>query len=159
MDATSVEWNLSALPDGPGSMEELARDLSALGAGTPGAISRWMSRPAVLRRVGLALAEAVPATASRVIASGDGAMVLGASVSLITGLPFAVVEADAVTFGEIHHGEDASLVAVDAADLTTVRSSMERAGMGRVTAHSVFGSTPEALFSTDTEGAVQWTER
>ncbi|MDR5700923.1 hypothetical protein [Agromyces aerolatus] len=159
MDATSTEWNLGALPDGHGSLEELARDLSALGGDAPGAVSRWMTRPAVLRRVGLALADEVPATANRIITGGEGAPTLGAAVSLITGLPFAVIDADQIVFGELHHGEDASLFAVTSTELEALRSTVERSTTGRLTTRCVFGASREAVFFTDDQGVVTWTER
>lgn len=52
---------------------------------------RFVTRPAILRRLGRFLAELVPATTDRLAAPAIGASLLGTAVSLETGLPLAIV--------------------------------------------------------------------
>ena len=52
---------------------------------------RFVTRPAILQRLGRFLAELVPPTTDRLAAPTLGAAIIGAAVSLETGLPFAVV--------------------------------------------------------------------
>lgn len=52
---------------------------------------RFITRPGILQRLGRFLAELVPPTTDRLAAPSLGAALIGAAVSLETGLPFAVV--------------------------------------------------------------------
>lgn len=54
---------------------------------------RFVTRPAILRRLGRFLADLVPPTTDRLAAPALGACLLGTAVSLETGLPLAVVRA------------------------------------------------------------------
>ncbi|TDE14375.1 hypothetical protein [Jiangella asiatica] len=163
MDAASVQRKstdpLAALPQGPGSALELAQDLAALGAGGRDAAGRWMSRPAVMRRIALLLAEGVPARATRVVVAGDGAEALGTGLSLAAGLPFAALSGDAtgLTFGEVHAGEDASLVAVHHDSLAGLRAWCDAHGLTAVHHQSVFGGSDAtgALFVVDAGGSIR----
>ncbi|GAB3836489.1 hypothetical protein ACFPIJ_22650 [Dactylosporangium cerinum] len=82
-------FTLAALDRSPAELAaELAADLWATSTGSVDAAARWLSRPALLRRLAEGLAGHVPATADRIAAGGPGAAALGAAVSLWTGLPF-----------------------------------------------------------------------
>jgi hypothetical protein len=163
MDTSSVKRNsgsshdeLSMLPTGAGSISELADDLSALKAGTPGSVALWASRPAVLRRVALMTSSRIPAEATRVVASGEGAMVLATAVALTAGLSFAVWNDDKFEFGEAHAGEDIALIAVNNKDLAGVIAWCEQRGIVVTTALSVFGPTGQgSLFITGDQGRVE----
>lgn len=151
MDATSAERNLAMLPSGPGSFEELARDLNALGGAAAGATSRWVTRPAVLRRIALALAEDVPAETTRIVVAGEGGTALGVALSLTTGLPFAVIDGDhSLELGELHHGEVTALRAVHEHDLGALEDAP--IDLGGSSAKCVFGSSQRALFAADADG-------
>lgn len=77
------------------------------------------ARPAILRRLARFLAARVPHETDRVAAPTLGAVVLGAAVSLESGLPLAVVRSDApartshgqrVVEGGLYHGEAVCLI-------------------------------------------------
>jgi hypothetical protein len=163
MDTSSVERNsgslrddLSTLPTGVGSLTELADDLSALKAGTPGSVGLWASRPAVLRRVALLVSSRIPAQATRVIATGEGAVVLATAVAMTAGLSFAVWNDGAFVFGEAHPSEDVALIAVNHSDLAAVASWCEQRSIAIAAALSVFGPAGQgSLFVSAEHGRVE----
>jgi hypothetical protein len=162
MDMSSVKRNseahdeLSMLPTGVGSITELAQDLAALKAGTPGSVARWACRPAVLRRVALMLAAGIPAEATRVIAVGEGGMAVAAAVALTAGLPFAVLGDNEVDFGEAHGSEDVALVATNHADLAAAVSWCHERRIQIVRAQAVFAPPGTAsLFTRDEHGRIE----
>lgn len=160
MNLTSVKWNdeagaeLSALLSGSEKVSELANDLAALKASTPGSIARWTSRPAVLRRVAMMLADRIPPEATRVIASGEGGTVLATAVALTAGLTFAVFEREVLTFGEAHAGEDVALVAIVDADLAPLLAWCEQNGIVVRHSQAVFGAGHGSLFTADEHGHI-----
>jgi hypothetical protein len=150
MDVTSVRRNIETLPSGAGSLAELERDLAALGAFGGGVAARWLARPAILRRVALALAERVPPSTSRIVASGDGALAIGTALSLTTGLALAAVEQSVpprVVFGELHRGESVVCVAANATDLELASGALTTLGARVLQALCVVGTGPSAMFS------------
>jgi hypothetical protein len=163
MDTSSVERNssslredLSTLPTGAGSLSELADDLSALKAGTPGSVALWASRPAVLRRVALLVSSRIPAQATRVIATGEGAMVLATAVAMTAGLSFAVWNDGGFEFGEAHASEDVALIAVNHSDLAAVTAWCEQQAIAIAAGLSVFGPTGHgSLFVSAEHGRVE----
>ncbi|GAA3195466.1 hypothetical protein ACFO1B_02860 [Dactylosporangium siamense] len=118
-------FTLAALDRSPGELAaELAADLWATSTGAADAAARWLSRPALLRRLAEGLAGHVPATADRIAAGGPGAAALGAAVSLWTGLPFVafpegsdVPDRDWCTpeLGELDRGDRVVVVALNGA--------------------------------------------
>lgn len=102
-------------PQVANGVAELAHDLSACWRlERLHDVSGWMSKPAILRRVGSLLGGRVGADIDRLVATGPGATALGAAVSLSTGLPFAVRVAEGSevieSWGEIHEGESLCVV-------------------------------------------------
>lgn len=96
-------------------LEELGLDLLATWdpIRVPDAVSSWMSRPGILRRVASALSATIAADVDRIVAVGPGALVLGSAVSLATGLPY-YAEDRGILFGSLHDGE--TVVVVSATD-------------------------------------------
>ncbi|MER7006941.1 hypothetical protein ABT297_28430 [Dactylosporangium sp. NPDC000555] len=96
---------------------ELAADLSAtwIGPLADEGHEEWMSRPSTLRRVAAALADGVSPRETRIVCVGPGAEVLGAAVSLATGLSFVAVavHGDAEErFGHVYDGERVAVIGV-----------------------------------------------
>lgn len=144
-------------------LAELAEDLTAAWQPDLGddAANEWLTRPAILRRIAGLLADSIPADVDRVIVTGGGCQVLGAAVSLTTGLPFAAIEsAEGPVFGTIHGGETVSVVSAVtplAGDLDT-RFARERLVVsGRQVVVDV-SSDPRpdvrALFRVDSAGVI-----
>ncbi len=133
-------------PHSVAALSELATDLTS--CWSPGAVDEvagWMSRPAVLRRVAAALAERVPPETDRLIASGPGALVLGAAVSLGTGLPFAAL-GEGARWGDVHAGEQLFAVAA-------VSSGLVRGPHGAIAVLIDDGSdSADALFRRGANG-------
>lgn len=143
MDTTSVKRKIESLPFGAGELDELASDLRALGGAESGAAERWVTRPAVLRRVARAFAEQVPQEVTRVVVGGEQAAAVGAALSLITGLPFVVVDTQGrVKIGEQHEGETVATFAIHAEDLPAGSHESGAAAVAR----SLFGTPPVGLF-------------
>jgi hypothetical protein len=97
---------------------ELRADLVADGE-LPDAdgVPAWMHRPGTLRRVASELAATLPERVDRILVAGPGAHVLGAAVSLATGVPFVGAQGDTIP------GERVAVVAVDAADAAAVAAA------------------------------------
>ncbi|MGB4136963.1 MAG: hypothetical protein WA971_10385, partial [Microbacterium sp.] len=92
-------------------LRELGADLHAVWSGEPRDAGLWMTRPSILRRVAAEAALRIDAGVDRIVAFGPGARVLGAAVSLSTGLPYCADEGGGV-FGDHHPGEIIALVSV-----------------------------------------------
>lgn len=87
---------------------ELRADLLAVAADPTGGLDpdRFCGRPAILRRVGALLAEALPADVEHLVTEGLCGMAVTAAVALHTGIPFAALPAGAGTGpGDLHRGE------------------------------------------------------
>lgn len=151
----SEDWlELSGLQSRSEVVSELANDLSALKASTPGSMTRWASRPAVLRRVAMLLADDIPPETTRVIAAGEGGTVLATAVALTAGLTFAVFEPEVLTFGEAHAGEDVSLVAIIDTDLHPLLAWCEQNKIVVRKVQAVFGTGHGSLFTVDPHGRI-----
>lgn len=109
---------------------------------------RFVTRPAILRRLGRFLADLVPATTDRLAAPAIGASLLGAAVSLETGLPLAVVRTGSDRDrpgtnrieGGLHRGERLTLVedvVVTGTRAATAVDELRRAGAVVTTVLSV----------------------
>jgi hypothetical protein len=101
---------------------ELLADLrSTSWADDPGRSAlAWTHRPAILRRVALALAALVPPDTDRILVIGPAASSLGTAVSLISGIPFRTVDSTEPG-GETNGHERIVLVAFFGEDLAAPR--------------------------------------
>jgi len=141
-------------------LDELSADLTASGGADD--IGAWISRPAVARRIALHIARRLPATIDRIVTAGPEASALAASVGLVTGLPWATVEAAAVGTGAIHPGEQIAVITAFASDIDDAVQAVRdrRAAPGAVLAiisseapnGMMDGSPVHSLFIRDGHG-------
>lgn len=100
------------------------------------------TRPSILRRLGRFLGQLVPAGTDRIAAPELGAVLLGAAVSMETGLPLVIVRKESKRYGtaraiegELRHGERVTVVEdVVTTGAQVVRAAGELAAAGAVVA-------------------------
>lgn len=95
--------------------DELLNDVIAVGVDENGRFQtdEILSRPTLLRRVAAGLAERLPATTDRLIATSADAP-LATAVSLHTGIAFALVEPHGQVRGELYPSDNAAAIRVAA---------------------------------------------
>jgi len=110
----------SALKHDPQAVRDgLRDDLRALAP--PGGVPDYwdvVTRPALLRRLAMLLAEHVDADADRIVASGKDAA-LATAVALHTGVPFAIIASGSTVHGELHGSERACWIEFQADPATS----------------------------------------
>jgi hypothetical protein len=159
--------------DGERLERELAEDLAASWPQLerPESAEEWLTRPAVLRRVAARVAESIPPEVNRIVGTGPGATTLATAASLVTGLPFAVVQSPATGapatadagFGCLHQGENVALVSVSPLPADAVDAVLSPHAVRRST--WIVVAAPEAqsreagpyrpLFTFDPGGAIR----
>ncbi len=127
--------DISVLTHDPRAVREgLRDDLRALAP--PGGVPDYWdvaTRPSLLRRVAMLIAESVPAGTDRIVASWSD-MALASAVSLHTGVPFAIIASETTAYGELHGSELACWIefqagAATSAHLQAVRDRDVRIGV------------------------------
>jgi hypothetical protein len=159
--------------DGERLERELAEDLAASWPelDRPECAEEWLTRPAVLRRVATRVAESIPPEANRIVGTGPGATALATAASLVTGLPFAVVQSPATVapatadagFGALHQGEDVALVSVSPMPADAVEALLSPHAVRRsawIVVAAPESQSPDAgpyrpLFTFDPSGAIR----
>ena len=109
-------------------LSDLASDLRAAGGyrsdGTPAAA---LSRPAILGRIGALLSSSVPPGTDRIVCIQEDTLI-GAAVSLHTGVPLVVVRDNETNIGELHSTENVVGVGYSEASHEAITRSVSDAG-------------------------------
>lgn len=140
---------------------ELAADLSATWSSplTTAKHDDWMSRPSILRRVAAALADGISGGTERIACVGAGSEVLGAAVSLATGIPFVAIEDANVHFGTVHPGERVAVMSVRPVDEAVLADfarihGVEIESVQAVLAHVQHPPRGRTLFTADDQNGI-----
>ncbi|MFH5879399.1 hypothetical protein [Arthrobacter sp. NA-172] len=126
-------------------LSDLASDLRAAGgyrsSHTP---VEALSRPAILGRIGALLASCVPPGTDRIVCIQEDTLI-GAAVSLHTGVPLVVMAGNETSIGELHRTENVAGVGYSEASHDAVARGVRDAGGTLTVMATVFNKGTEGL--------------